>query len=773
MKLFKLPIAVLILFFSSVCAASAATITDNGKPTAIILLSPKPVDCAKKAADELKDFVKQMSGATLPVGVASGKDIKQFTQKWKTVILLGDTEAARELGIKTDDLKPDGFHILVKDNVIAVVGNDSSYYDQIASRSTVKAGTLYGVYRLLELMGIRFYQQDNTLIPQKKTITLDNMDLTVNPYFPYRISEVMVDPWFRRIGYGADRDPWASRHSFHYWYKRFAQTHPEYFCLDANGKSDLYYPAFTHKGVIEQMAADAKKHFGNKSLPDGRRKYFQVLPNDYFMQMCSCKKCQSLVDTSRPKIGWYSDYVAQGVINVANLVKNDFPDCYIVYGAYERYQLPPTKIKKLPDNVVVQIASLRRASRPHWMSADDRVLLEGWQKIQPAGIYFWRYYTYGQKGVSWLMPHLIAQSIKTMKEFNENGKAPVLGEMHFYRYDAKSRWWQNVNDYISAKMLWDPSLDCDQVLAEYYRDFYGPAAENMKTFFDLLEKNYMTYSDSSYIPKELAYELNGLLEKALKLTKGTEYAKRLQYLKDNFTALQRCVEIYAVEDKGITAPVNKEYIRWQMKAKGDRQAANHNVKSEKDGELFNGTDSYLQFYKPLVTDEAYTLEAWICPEDLEIRPVLYGESFNTYEPYYIFGSNMNDPTYNNVGVGIVGNCLMFNDINLGQVKSKPLDLKKGQWYHVAAVMDKKNEVMAIYLDGKLVGIETILRTMMNYDPTKIRPAICLVGAGGDNESKTLIKGCRGFFKGKIKDARIYRKSLNAAQILGRSKGESK
>lgn len=760
---------IMSLLMTNAFHVKAALLTEDGKPAAIILVGPKSSDCARKGAQELQKFVEEMSGAKLQIAKVYKGGLAKFTNQWQTVILLGASTPTKELGLSAKNLKPDGYHIKIKDNIIAVVGKDSNYYDQIASRTPLNAGTLYGVYKLLDLLGVRFYQQDNTLVPKKKTLKLENMDLTINPYFPYRINELMIDPWFRRIGYGGDRDPWASRHSFHYWYKKYAKTHPEYFCLDKNGKSDLYYPAFTHKGVIAQIVKDAKKHFSRKTLSEGRRKYFLVLPNDYFMKMCSCSKCQAFVDKSRPKVGWYSDYVADAVVKVANAVKKDFPDCYIVYGAYERYQLPPKRIKKLPDNVVVLVASLRRASRPEWFSASDKELLTGWQKMKPQAIYFWRYYTYGGKGVPWVMPHLIADSIKKMKASSEAGPVPVLGEMHFFRRHKTSRWWQNINDYVTAKMLWNPDLRCDDILNDYYTEFYGPAADELKTFFELLEKNYMTYSDSSYIPKAVAFKLNNLLDQGLRKSEKSEYSDRINYIRENFVSLRKCVKIYQAEDKGQGKPVSKSEIIWEMSPDNDKAVINHNVVKTKDGLFFNGTDSYLQFRKPIKTGMAFTLEAWIRPDDLKIRPVLYGESFNTYEPYYIFGSNMNDPTYNNIGLAVVGKCIMFNSINMGKVKSKPLNLKKGTWYHIAAVIDQKNSLIALYLDGKLIGIETIVRTILNRKKSKKKVNIKIVGAGGNNNSRAKIKGCRGFFKGLIKDARIYKVPLSAAQILNRSK----
>ncbi len=731
--------------------SGAAQLAENGTPTAVILLGPEASGCARVGAVELQKFIKDISGAQLPVETVYKNNFEQLKRKYKTVILLGESTPTKEMNINTKKMKSDGFCIKVDKNVIAIVGKDAKAYDPIPLKLPLSVGTLYGVYYFLEQLGVRFLQQDYTVIPKKSDLRIADMDISRSPYFPHRIMEVMLDPWFRRVGYGGDRDPWASKHSFHYWNKRFKDTHPEYFCLDRNGKSDLYYPAFPHPGVIDQMVIDAKAHFSRKSIGEGKRKFFLIIPNDYFMEMCSCSVCQSFVDKSRPKNGWYSDYVADAVIKVANAVKAEYPDCFIVYPAYERYQLPPTRVKELPDNVVVMVAGLRRAKLPHWMPSEDEELLNGWQKLKPAGIYFWRYNTFGKNGVPWLMPHLIADSVKKMKASSEAGPAKVYGEMHFFRYDSQSHWWQNLNDYVTAKLLWDPDLDCDQLLNQYFSDLYGSAAPEMGEFHDILEKNYMEYSDSAYLPQETVKRLCALLIEASKKTAGTDFAGRVDYVKNNFLALKKYDEMYHCQPGG---NVDQRNVVW----------------SSEEENRFDGKNAII-LKKPVQPGTEYTLEAWIRPNDLTAYPVLYGESFNTFEPYYIFGSTMNDPTFNHVGLAFVSDCLMFNDINLGTVKSKPLKLDKRRYHHVVATVSAKDSCLALYLDGEPIGVQTILGTILNRESTVKMPSIQVYGGGGDNQSSREINGVRGVFNGTIKKAAIYNKALSPAEIKNRSRQE--
>jgi hypothetical protein len=44
--------------------------------------------------------------------------------------------------------------------------------------------------------------------------------------------------------------------------------------------------------------------------------------------------------------------------------------------------------------------------------------------------------------------------------------------------------------YLAARMLWDPGLEVQAVLDEYFARFYGPAASAMRTHFDDLERAY-------------------------------------------------------------------------------------------------------------------------------------------------------------------------------------------------------------------------------------------------------------------------------------------
>ncbi|MBQ7680326.1 MAG: hypothetical protein IJT34_10820, partial [Butyrivibrio sp.] len=48
-----------------------------------------------------------------------------------------------------------------------------------------------------------------------------------------------------------------------------------------------------------------------------------------------------------------------------------------------------------------------------------------------------------------------------------------------------------LNDYVHMHLLWDPDLDLNALLDEYYRLFYGPASKQMRAFWDSAKAAFM------------------------------------------------------------------------------------------------------------------------------------------------------------------------------------------------------------------------------------------------------------------------------------------
>jgi hypothetical protein len=61
--------------------------------------------------------------------------------------------------------------------------------------------------------------------------------------------------------------------------------------------------------------------------------------------------------------------------------------------------------------------------------------------------------------------------------------------MRFADYDTCVNDWgaNGINFYVLAKLLWNPEQNVDEIIDDYLRHGFGPAAEPMRRYFTLLE----------------------------------------------------------------------------------------------------------------------------------------------------------------------------------------------------------------------------------------------------------------------------------------------
>lgn len=55
--------------------------------------------------------------------------------------------------------------------------------------------------------------------------------------------------------------------------------------------------------------------------------------------------------------------------------------------------------------------------------------------------------------------------------------------------------YNNLEAYIAAKICFDPSLDPNQIIDEYFKNYYGAAGETMKKFYREIEQAYWDYNN--------------------------------------------------------------------------------------------------------------------------------------------------------------------------------------------------------------------------------------------------------------------------------------
>lgn len=141
----------------------------DGKTSYKIVIPAEASECEAYAAEELQKYIKQSSGATLPIvrdnsGVTLGQKL----------VSIGNTNLVSAAQLDTTNLNVDGFRLKTEGETLLIKGERDR-------------GTLYGVYDFLEkFVGTRFLYADFEYVPTVETVELYKSDVTEIPEFALR-----------------------------------------------------------------------------------------------------------------------------------------------------------------------------------------------------------------------------------------------------------------------------------------------------------------------------------------------------------------------------------------------------------------------------------------------------------------------------------------------------------------------------------------------------------------------------------------------------------
>ena len=539
-----------------------------------IVVAEDAAPTAKLAATHLQEYVGKVSGSWL--------EIVDRTSADKGSIFVG------ERADMVKELKPEGYRIVAKDGNVYITGRDAKgvvfgirnpwqrhevYNEALQLGAFGEAGTLYGVNSFLEkYAGVRFYWPGDigTVVPKQDIRIPATLDEGNYPKFMYRhmwlcnFNNAPEDAiWYRRVGLGG-KAPVQIIDYNGFLTNAFKNTHPEYLALvdgvrdtdnkcASRGGGSLCYSA---PGCKEAVAALIIKFF--REHPE--HNCFPLVPGDGYWRTCECENCLKRYDINAEKRdpGKFSFHVWDFVNEVAKIVGKEFPDKYVGCLAYESFLVPPKEIGKLSPNVAVMFCKNRStmASPAYAKAMHERV--EGWKEKVSTGLFTWDYYLHCWK--PWReLPVFFMHTIQNDIQYEmSNGFSGEFIEAESWKGGDKPcvtyPATQHLNIYVTGKLYWNPDLDMDALLDEYYRLFYGPAADAMKKFIstaegywnDANEKNTKTtgifeavhVADVFYgnRVKVLKGHLTEALEKA---QEGSQYRARIEQMAKEFKTCER------------------------------------------------------------------------------------------------------------------------------------------------------------------------------------------------------------------------------------------
>ena len=461
-------------------ATSPASAVVGGEPQLAIVVSDNATPAEKHAAQELASFLKQITGADFAVKPSAPNDEPR--------LLVGpDAAKLADPSFSTEGLGAEGL-------IIRIVGKD------LILAGGRPRGTLYAVYTFLEdHVGCRWWAPGADFIPRKPMPVLDKLNVRYVPPLEYR------EPfWFS----GFDGD-WGARnksngatprleekHGGKHVIQGFVHTfnglippakyfkeHPEWFS-EIQGKRVQEHSQLCLTN--EQMRAELVKNLKDQLRKNPAATMASVSQNDW-INNCQCPGCAAVDKEEGSPAGSMIRFVNA----VAEEIEKEFPNVAISTLAYQYTRKPPLKVRPRP-NVVVWLCSIECSfSKPltDEINADFRRDIEGWSKICKR-LYVWDYTT---NFAHYVLPHpnlnVLGPNVKFFADHN------VVGLFEQGAYHTNGAEMMELRAWVLAKMLWNPSLDANKLIAEFLAGYYGPAAPHIRAYLDVIHRSVAASGD--------------------------------------------------------------------------------------------------------------------------------------------------------------------------------------------------------------------------------------------------------------------------------------
>ena len=516
-------ILVLMLGVRADAAAERLSLVQDGRPSATIVLPKAPTQIEKSASLDLQRCLRRMSGAVLPI-------VAEPEQPQGIRIEIGATEHGRQLReelLRAKHRSEEVSVIKVTDQALVLVGRND-------------AATGHAVYSLLERLGVRWLQPSVVweIVPRKKTVSLKTGRQILAPYFDRR-GGLAVSPSKMDANWSDSMQSWARRNRMGGWdhvgnghsYQSIVPTsrfkdHPELFGFWQGQRRPLQL-CTTHPEVVRLAIERARDDWCKNS--DAR--LVCISPNDGSHGFCECATCAKLRFAPHN----HSDLILELANQVARAIRDKHPERFVTFYADYHCVGPPLKVKP-EKNIVFWIPQWnvdRAQPLTHPRQKRFRDALESWSQFgNPIHLYL--YYTSYNHWLYYPLTHCFRVDFPL---FVKNGVRGVYSQ-------SQPNWGtQGLNLYLYSRLAWDPSLDVDELVAEFCELAYGPASSTMLRYYKLLEETaargtYYTTSDvvGTFGPK-VVDQTNRLMTQAVQQVEAAvengadpNLLKRIQYV---------------------------------------------------------------------------------------------------------------------------------------------------------------------------------------------------------------------------------------------------
>lgn len=480
------------------------------------------------AAELIQKYFENVTGTQLEIVIDSNADPS------RPHIALGRSKANDYLEDERSSLALGGFLVRRNNNQISIVGKvtpstlaDYTRYPDFIDIPLIDRGLIFGVAEFIEkVLGVKWYFPDalGIIIPKKELITVTDLLLTDAPYFKQREAWYGTNTFleesarlaFRdllilgfRLGNSSEfslshTDVFYSNSDLDHIYSFQDKVGKDILAKNEEGKLVYhtnkegtkfyhlnYLPDDTLQFQMERLAAFLSKQDDFYHVSKPTLKYAKFFPSDleniYHDQSIESQQLW-ITDDPLYKNSKLSNIIFSFAAKFAGRVNIVYPSMRLAFASYAGYMLPPKEIA-MPKNADVIICTLNGNSAlvsPEHKNYTESLIDTWWKYLgrDKGRIFLWEY-----DGAYPNMPLILFP--KTMREWYQFNKEKTSGfflESHLQNSENMRR--NILNNWIRAKLWWNPNADTDKLISEFCSDLFGPAAEAMKEVFTITAKQY-------------------------------------------------------------------------------------------------------------------------------------------------------------------------------------------------------------------------------------------------------------------------------------------
>jgi len=622
-----LPVLILVLSVCGLCTGATANsaemvLTKDKASLAPIILPKDPTFFNKIAAKDLAEYIKKAGGVKPEIIEGAPEPLPEHA------IWVGFQPKLKEVFPGTDfDFKnPEEILIKCDGKNLAIVGRDvwDPKYSFLKGGETQaergrtffifanrdvegyqsEYGTVNAVYTFLQdYLGVRWLWAGplGEVVPKKDSISFKPFEKRYFPVLRQRHSIFAKLAIYKKGAEpGIPEGDWARRqrvqldslyapaggHGFSDWYDRFSKTHPEYFAMQSDGtriwndKPSNAKICESNPAVWDQWIKDVEEAVAKYPC----RNIFNAAANDgYGSGICCCEECRKWDVPTAEKRKWnypkgkpidgvaLSDRQVKFGNILAQKLKERFPDkdYKVLIHAYG-YSRPAPLREKPGENVIISNVSnffsdpnAIDVSSPRQTKMVDE--FDAWMALTKNQI--WRPNT--SDPAHWVTGGPLNLT-GTRTDFKRVVNSGILG----ISIDQIWNWWstQGPQYYLMAQLAWDPKKDPDQILDEFCSSGFGPAAGEIKSYLNLVDKARQgmvidkkewaeVFSDAFFA------EADALMQKAADKAKDEpEILARIGFIRAGLEYFRINTANQALAKKLVKADGNPDDIREAMRA---------------------------------------------------------------------------------------------------------------------------------------------------------------------------------------------------------------